>query len=611
MTTYTMLVIAAACAAAPQRAPIELDSRRGQTIVDSGPWRAQLSRHTAPTVTEKKVMVPMSDGVRLAADIVRPSAAGRFPVILIRTPYGRESEAMAKAPVFAPCGYVVVAEDVRGCFASEGEWFPIVHETEDGYDTLDWLVAQPWCDGNIGMIGGSYVGWVQWFAAKSGHPSLKAIIPQVSPPDPDQNIPYEGGTLLLATLWWGVTVQGIHGNTLKALPTLDNKQLATLPLGRLDDVMDVKNPFVDIWLAHPPDDGEYWDDCRVSPYYASIDVPALHLSGWFDGDQPGAMIHYPGMRHGAKTAAARDAQYLIMGPWGHAFNTTRKLGERDFGPEALLDLDAVFLRFFDRYLKGVDNGIDREPHVATFCMGKDRWSRDPDWPLPQTEFTRLYLNSDGHALKMTGDGRLQLAAEPRGAAARDEFVYDPIAAADVGYPFQVMRNAAPLIDQSHDDRADFLDYLSPPLAGEVEITGPVAAVLSVSTDAADTDFVAQVYALDAKGSTELLASGIQRLRYRDGKDAPVPPGTIVAVTIDCWATSQSVAAGSRLLVRVGSSAFPAYARNLNTLEPMATAVKPVVAHNRVHHDQQHQSFIVLPVIPRADTARLAFAPSAH
>jgi uncharacterized protein len=604
MTIASFLTFAAALAfaQAPKQEP---PSRRGQTIVDSGPWRVQLSQRTHATRTERKVMVPMGDGVQLAADIVRPREEGRYPTILIRTPYGREAEAAAKGEVFAACGYVVMAQDVRGCFASEGEWFPVIHETDDGYDTLDWIVQQPWSDGKVGMIGGSYVGWVQWFAAKSGHPALKAIIPQVSPPDPDQNIPYEGGTLLMATLWWGKTVQGIHASTLKALPTLDNKALATLPLSRLDDVVDISNPFVDIWLAHPPDDDKYWDDYRVSPYYATIDVPALSLSGWYDGDQPGSLIHYTGMRKNAKTEAARDSQYLIMGPWGHAFNMSRKLGDLDLGPEALLDLDAVFLRFFDRYLKDIDNGIDREPRVSVFCMGKNRWFRESDWPLPQTDFTRLYLESDGHALKMTGDGRIRLEDGKPGSAQSDELVYDPIKAADVPYPYSVMLNAEPLIDVAKVDRDDFFDYLSPPLASSVEVTGPVQAVLSVSTDAADTDFVVQLYSIDPAGVSHPMASGIQRLRYRNGHDDPVPPGKIVPVTIDCWATSLQIEAGARVLVRVGSSAFPSYARNLNTLEPMATAVTPVVARNRVHHDREHPSYVLLPIIPREDD-HLAF-----
>ncbi|MBI4612832.1 MAG: CocE/NonD family hydrolase [Planctomycetes bacterium] len=588
---------------------IEVPEPARTSPLDSGEWRKLLSAPEHEVVAEKGVRVPMKDGVKLAADVYRPAGEGKFPAVLVRTPYNRTTDGLLRGAFFARRGYALVSQDVRGRFESEGDWFPFRNETADGSDTIDWIAAQPWSDGNVGMIGGSYVGIVQWYAARSGNPHLKAIVPMVSPPDPDQNIPYEGGAFLLSTAWWAKILEvmeepGYAGG----LPEVDwLKALATLPLSELDTALGTKHPFVDEWLAHPPTDEAYWKPFRYQDRFGEMDVAALHISGWYDGDQPGATQNFPGMRAGAKTETARGSQFLVMGPWGHAFNSARKLGEVDFGPEGVVDLDSVVLRFFDRYLKGVQNGIDREDPVFVFVMGENRWRREKDWPLPGTVPTRLYL-AGGPANKIEGGGRLALDGPADDGASPNVYRYDPADIPPTTTDFDdVIGNSATADQSVLADREDALDYTSPPLAGPVELTGPFRAVLSVSTDAPDTDFAIGIYGLAPGGKLRMYAGGIQRLRYRKpGEDSPAAPGEIVQVEIDCWATGLRFEKGDRIRVIVSSTGFPGYARNLNSLEPLPTAKEPRIAENKVHHDPAHASWLEVPFVPREGAQALAF-----
>lgn len=575
------------------------------TSVDSGPWREHVSRAEHEVKHEEDLRVPMRDGVELAVDVYRPDAEGEFPAILVRTPYDRGLEGLTQGARFAKRGYAVVVQDVRGRFDSDGVFDPLRHEMQDGSDTLDWMAARPWCDGNIGMIGGSYVGWVQWYAAKSKNPHLKAIVPQVAPPDPDQNFPYEGGAFLLTAAWWSKLLTFMDEGG-AGIPDVDFfSLLATLPLGDLDEALDTDLPFLDEWLAHPPDDEEYWGPVRYQPHLPEMDVAALHVTGWFDGDQPGALQNFPVMRRSARTERARKGQFLVVGPWGHAFNLTSKVGDVDFGDEGTIDLQALELRFFDRYLKGVENGIEDEDPVWVFVMGENRWRRAPAWPLPEMEPTPLYLDSDGDARTRDGNGRLSLAPPAGGA---DELVYDPHDLPEpIGGWDDLTGQLATMDMATLEDREDTLDYTSPPLAGPVELTGPFEALLWVRSSAADADFVVAVHKLSPDGRMLRICAGIQRVRYRDGKDAPVPPGEVAKITVDCWASSIRLEKGDRIRIEVGPTGFPGYARNLGTLEPLATATEAVVATNRVLHDPEHPSHLVLPVVPREDAPGIAFA----
>ncbi len=585
------------------------------TIVDSGEWRARLSKAEHKIASEKKVMIPMRDGVKLAADVYRPEIENRkVPTILVRTPYGRAGEGIVKGNAFAPRGYAVVAQDVRGRGDSEGTFVPVFNEAQDGSETLDWIAKQPWSDGNVGMIGGSYVAWVQWLAASTGNKHLKAIVPQVSPPDPHENIPYDGGSFVLSTAWWAVAVQSIAEGKSPFRGDVDYlKAFATLPLTDIDKALSLpEKTFLDEWIAHPQED-PYWEPLRYQQRFASIDVPALNISGWWDGDQPGAPLNFAGMRKHGKSERARKGQMLVMGPWTHIFNTFSKVGDHyDFGPDALVDLDSVSLRFFDRYLKGIENGIENEDPVLVFTMFENKWHREKDWPLPQTKWTKLFLGGSGTANKKDGGGTLSLENADSPA---DTYVYDPMRLPDVpDIDFSDVTGKQISMDLSGlPDRDDVLDFLSPPLAGPVEITGPVSAVLSVTTDAKDTDFAVGIYRIEPSGYTTAVRGGIQRLKYRNGWDKPsfAKPGEVSTLTIDCWATGLRLSKGDRLLVEVQSNGFPGHARNLNTGEPDAAATKAVVARQTLFHDAARPSYVLLPVIPREDAPGLRFETKAE
>ena len=580
--------------------------RQPITIVDSGSWREKLSPASFEWEIDKNVRIPMRDGAHLAADVYRPVGEGKFPAILVRTPYNRATEAITKGAYYARRGYAVIAQDVRGRFDSEGEWLPFFHEVDDGSDTLDWIAAQPWSDGKVGMIGASYVGWVQWWAAKSGNPHLKAIVPQVAPPDPDQNFPYEGGLFLLASAWWTKVLDHMDAGGV-GIPQFDYLGgMSALPLGDLDEAMGTKQTFLDDWIANHPATSDYWEPTRYQTHFSQMDVPVLNISGWYDGDQPGAPQNFVGMRRHAPTERARDGQFLLMGPWSHAFNVFRQMGHVDFGEEAIIDLDAVQLRFFDRYLKEIENGIEDEDPVSLFVMGENRWRREKDWPLPQTQFTPLYFGSRADARTRDGGGLLAPAA-PDDAADHDEYRYDPMDLPELELDFTDLSGAQATEDQTkYPDRMDDVEYVSPPLANDVEITGPVEAVLHVSTDAADTDFAVNLLRRTPEGALYHVAGGAQSLRYRTGRDEPVPPGTVVEVTVDCWATSVRIPAGDRLHVVVSSMVWPGYARNMGTLESPLTASEPVIANNRVYHTEARPSRIVLPIVPREDAPGLHF-----
>lgn len=569
------------------------------TIVDSGAWREKLSKPEHAIVREENVKVPMRDGVKLAADVFRPEKPGKYPTVLARTPYSRKGEGILRGNYYAQRGYAVVVQDVRGRFDSEGEFRPVFNEANDGSDTLDWIAAQPWSDGNVGMIGASYVGWVQWLAATTGNPHLKAIVPEVAPPDPHENIPYEGGVFCLSTAWWAVAAEAIAAGGGLGGGKIDwMKAMATLPITELDTALGVKkSPFVDEWISHPPED-PYWEPIRYQRRFASIDVPSLNISGWYDGDQPGAPMNFAGMRKNAKSAKAREGTMLVMGPWTHIFNTSPRLGDYDFGADAVVDLDALSLRFFDRHLKGVENGIEKEDPVLVFTMFENAWHREKDWPLPQTNWTKLYLGGPGAAKKRDGGGALAL--EPADGPP-DRYAYDPHHQPTRKVDFDDLSGKSVSEDAYADgDDESVLDYVSPPLAEAVEVTGPVSVTLSVTTDAVDTDFAAVILRFDKTGKAHGVRAGIQRLKYRNGWNKPslAKPGEVATVTIDCWATGLRFEKGERIGLMIASELFPGYAKNLNTGEPDTTAVKGVVANQTVFHDKARPSFLTLPVIPR-------------
>jgi hypothetical protein len=338
-----------------------------------------LSQPTFTLKEEPNVRVAMRDGVKLATDVYRPEKDGKYPAILVRTPYKKEMHELQALTghFYARRGYVVAIQDCRGRFSSEGAWEPFVNEPKDGYDTIEWLAAQPWCNGKVGMIGGSYVGWVQWWAAVERPPHLVTIIPNVSPPDPFYNMPYEYGTFFLTgAIWWADVLEtgataDVSGQKMKA--TLEKqaeyqKLLLKLPVIDLDKtVLGKENAYWRKWIEHPTND-DYWQRASFSQRLDNVNIPVFHQSGWFDGDGIGSKLNYARM-----VALGHPNQKLVLGPWGHTDVATRTHGKHDFGPQALRDLPRDYLRWFDYWLKGVENGVLKEPLVSIFVMGSNKW----------------------------------------------------------------------------------------------------------------------------------------------------------------------------------------------------------------------------------------------
>jgi len=606
-----------------------------------------LSQPTYEVTLDDDVAVAMRDGVKLSVDIYRPEASGKFPVILVRTPYKKEmSELQAK--YFARRGYVYAAQDCRGRFASGGKWEPFFNEPADGYDTIEWLAAQPWSNGKVGMIGGSYVGWVQWWAAREAPPHLVTIIPNVSPPDPYYNIPYEyGAFFLFGAIWWADVLEqeataDLSGKSLQDI--MDKKYarlLRHLPVIDLDEIVLGKpNPYWRDWIKHPDNDA-YWDRASFLERLAKVDIPVYHQSGWYDGDGIGSKLNYLTM-----TKYGHANQKLVLGPWGHTASATR-MGPRitDFGPSAIVDLERSYVRWLDRWLKGIDNGIDREPLVAVFAMGSNKWLTGNTYPLAETQFTKFYLASQGKANTSSGDGWLE-ASPPADGMAFDTFTYDPgDPTPDPGFyfdPKDLVEDAGKQADSAvkgaeggedrgegngqpgapgeevsveeerarmlgyyakvDSDRSDILVYDTRPWEEPLTLVGPVSAVLYAGSSAKDTDWFMRLSQVDADGGVFPLVHGVIRARYRNSFSKPemLTPGEIYEYHLDMWQTGITVPAGARLRVEVCSASFPMFSRNLNTGGHNETETKYVSAVQRIYHDKDHPSHVLLPVIPVPD-----------
>ncbi len=557
-----------------------------------------LSKPTYAVHMDKAVMVAMRDGVKLAVDIYRPEAEGKFPVILQRTPYGRTNA--AEATYYAKRGYVFVAQDVRGRFDSEGEFHPFVLEAWDGYDSVEWCAAQPWSTGDVGMIGGSYLGFVQWAAAREGSAHLKCMIPIVSPPDPFFNVPYMFGELFLSPdLWWAAAVKNKNSvsivSPVKALQNM--AAFKKLPLTEVDKaVLGEHIPFFQEWLKHSTNDA-YYDQVNWGDKMASIgQIPVLHVSGWFDGDGIGTKLNYAGM---IKTGHAN--QRLIYGPWGHALNTTSKIGHYDFGPQALRDLDTLYLRWFDRWLKNVPNGIETEKPVEAFIMGRNEWRKFSAWPPTEASLQKWYFHSNGNANAVSVGG--SLSTTPGKTETADRYVYDPAAPYIPGGEkgMQKVASAEPGEASTADEpdkRPDLLNYTSDTLKTELVVSGPISVHLSASTSARDTDWFAMLQDVNPDGRVDTLCQGIMRARFRTSFSKPelVKPGAIEEYNVDLWALGMAFKPGHKVRVVVSSSFFPVYARNLNTGGDLATDTKIVKARQTIYHDAAHPSYILLPVL---------------
>lgn len=537
--------------------------------------------------------VPMRDGTLLSADIYRPRTSGRFPVLLLRTPYLKNGDgALATGRYFAERGYVLVWQDVRGRGDSDGVFVPYRNEGRDGYDTIEWCAAQPWSDGNVGTLGGSYLGRVQWLAALEHPPHLRAMVVTVCPSDPF--VEWPTGTNGLQHLCW---LHMTSGRTMQNTDAVEwSRVYEHLPLETMDERTGRSLPQWREELQHERLD-DYWRAICYQDKFDQIDLPILHISGWYDDEQIGTPLNFRGMVARGASPQARAGQRLLMGPWGHQITGVTSMGEVDFGPDALLNLAATQLRWFDHWLKGMPNGVGEEAPVRIFVMGANTWRAEPAWPIERAQTTRYYLRSGGRANSRYGDGAL--ATEPPGAEPADSYCYDP------ARPFPFLTEPTSAQIGGADDyaaaqrRDDVLVYMTPPLARDTEVTGPIVVELYAASSAPDTDFMAMLLDVHPSGFVQRLCDGVVRARYRDGLAAPalIEPGRAYRYTIDCWNTAQLFKQGHRICLQISSSAFPKYDRNLNTGESLASGTRMAVAQQTIFHDAEHPSCLVLPIVP--------------
>lgn len=582
-----------------------------------------MAEHYAVRV-ESGVPVPMRDGTVLRADVYRPDTEGRFPVILERTPYNREERRGNHyvTPVHvAQRGYAVVIQDCRGRHGSEGEFSPFHQEPQDGYDTLEWCAQQPWSSGKVGTYGASYVGATQWLAAMRQHPALACIAPTVTSDDYYEGWTYQGGAFQLGFAGsWALNaltlVNRPHLERAGRFSAEDKERLAkaidALPdsLGdgapaAMPHLREDQTPYYFEWMRHPTLD-DYWRNVRIAEHHERIDLPALHVGGWFDIFLGGTLRNFVGMREHAPSEAARSAQRLIIGPWSHTTLGAAVTGIQHFGLAATLfaiDLQSEHMRWWDRWLKGERNGVDDDAPVRLYVMGDNAWRDEQEWPLARTRYVDYYFHSGGGANTSGGDGTL--STEPARDEAADRFEYDPTNPVPTNggglccYPARLP--GGPFDHTEIEQRPDVLCYTTAPLEEDVEVTGPISVTLYASTDGADTDFTAKLVDVCEKGDCAAgLTDGIIRARYREGTDSArfVTPGEVYEYVIDLWATSNVFKKGHAIRVEVSSSNFPRFDRNPNTGEEPSTASTWRRASQRVLHDAAHPSRITLPVIPR-------------
>jgi putative CocE/NonD family hydrolase len=554
-----------------------------------------------PTRIDFDVKVAMRDGVKLSADIYRPddrlpSGLGKFPVILIRTPYNKSTERgnhLQWGGFFASHGYVYVAVDVRGRGDSDGVFVPYRNEGPDGYDAIEWCAAQPWSTGKVGTTGSSYLGYDQWIAALQRPPHLATMISIVTPPDPFVESP-TGLQSPTYMSWYHLLL----GHTLHNAAAVDwNTIYRHLPLNSMDEAAGFHAAYWQDILNHPGIN-EWWEPLVYQNKFDRLNLPILHISGWYDDEQAGALMNYIGMTHRAATEDARKHQKLLMGPWPHAVNSTRKLGEIDFGPNALIDLENYELRWFDRWLKGTnaafDTAYDNEPPVRIFIMGANAWRDEPTWPLPGTQFVKYFLSGGGKANTLHGDGTLQ--TEPSAAAPPDHYRYDPADPVPFLMGATYAQVGGPDDYREVEKRNDVLVFTSEPFAEPRLICGPIKAHLSAASSATDTDFMVKLLDVHADGFAQRLTDGMVRGRYRNGgdKSSLLTPGEIYEYDIDLWNSCQEFDKGHRVRLEVASSAFPKYDRNQNTGEPLGKSANLKVAEQTIYHDAVHPSYVVLP-----------------
>ncbi len=578
---------------------------------------ALLGQLAAPQVLfERNVPMKTRDGVTLHADVYRPAGEGTFPVLLQRTPYNKDNAADFGRKAVAR-GFMVVVQDVRGRYTSEGDWYTFKHEMEDGYDTVEWAAALPHSNGKVGMFGGSYVGATQMLAAIGHPPHLAGICPVVTASNYHENWTYQGGAL---EQWFDESwTSGLAQDTLDRAIRKDSNAvlgdrvlpLTQFPVFNLQPIASGAQltrelaPYFLDWLAHPTYDG-YWKQWSIEENYDKIQVPALTIAAWYDIFQGGSLKNYLGLRDHAGSETARSAQRLLVIIGGHS-GFGRKIGDVDFGDDAAFDENTATLDWYDYLFLGKQNQFaDATKPVRIFVMGQNEWRNEAAWPLARATATSYYLGSAGKANSASGDGMLAAAKPTQTKPTEnkaDTFVYDPAnPVPTVGGPLccdPMHLGPGPRDQKDVEARPDVLVYSTPPLDADLEVTGPVTLDLFAKSSAVDTDFTAKLVDVWPNGFAQNLTEGILRASFREstyGDPKPLVPGQVYEYKIDVWSTSNVFLKGHRIRLEVSSSNFPRFDRNLNNGKRAADSSDFVKATNTVLHDAEHPSALVLPVV---------------
>jgi uncharacterized protein len=592
------------------------------TLLVAGTCAAQqASVQKYKVVVERDVMVPMTDGTRLAIDVYRPDAPGPFPALVERTPYDKtkSSEIQVGAHIyFAERGYVFLVQDTRGRFASEGTFYPFLDDAwlqnRDGHDTVQWIARQPWSDGKVGVLGGSYTGQTAYMVAPTQPPALAAMFVRESASDLFDHWVYRGGAFELGFLAaWSTRTFGpdiaaraagsagadAAKRRLEAALASQEKDYWHLPLNTYPPLRWAPGwqYFYD-WIGQNRD-GPYWWQQDVGLNHHRFQVPVYHLGGWYDIFLKGTIENFQGLRAYAATERARTNQRLIIGPWIHGPANVSKVavGELQFPGADEIDYNAIRLEWFDHWLKGIDNGVTREPPVLIYVMGANRWRTENEWPPARARFTPYYLRAGAPGSNTSlYDGRLAVES-PAGAEGPASYAYDPRDPVPTLGGNTLYIATGPTDHRKADARS--LTFTSDVVADDLEVTGPVKAVLYAMSSAVDTDWVVRLTDVYPDGRSMLITDGILRARYRDSICAPslITPDRVYRYDVDLWATSNVFKAGHRLRVSVTSSNFPRWDRNLNTAESPETGARTETALNTVFFDSRRPSHILLPVIP--------------
>ncbi len=576
---------------------------------------------------EINVPVRMRDGMILYADVYRPDTNEKHPAIVSRLPYNKSltlpiASGYMNPQRFAQEGYAVIIQDCRGTGVSEGKPRLWEHEAEDGYDTIEWAAEQPWCDGNVGMYGASYFGYTQWMTASARPPHLKTICPaEAAPSARDYPMLCQGAVFgLQGHLAWYLRMCMLSLINSKLPPveiraTMDrltcmldniNEQNNYLPVAgspgaKIGEELGIE-PSINEFIENMKND-DYWTNIKTVADFKDVDIPVFHISGWYDQFCSKVLESYEGMKTTGGSEKARNNQKLLMGPWFHGLALASNVGSLDFGLASAgpsIDVTGLHIKWFDYWLKGIENGIMNEPTVRIFVMGDNVWRNEKDWPLPNTEYTRYYFHSTGQANSRYGNGILN--NEISGDEPDDVFLYDP--RNPVPYKWDIPSSGYAMFavqeQEEVEKRYDVLVYTSAPLEKDIEVTGNVEIKLWAVSSAIDTDFTGKLVDVWPDGKAYNLTDGIVRARYRNSTNEPefIEPSKVYEYSIKLQPTSNVFRTGHRIRVQISSSNFPKYDRNLNTGNTIGQDDKIEVAMQTILHNKTYPSHIVLPVIPR-------------